>query len=121
MRARNIVTVAVIILLVGGFISFAGFNRLHAPIFAIQVQKIVLWGEPGYEIIQREATGKEAENIVKWFNESTDIRENKYFSGETPAAGIIINLIFAPDVLILRSGGDFEVQRNNWLGIRKSY
>jgi len=120
-RVRKIVIIVVAILLVGVSFFFQEFNRLYTPIDVSKVQKIELWGQQVGEVTRREATNEEVSNIVKWFNSTTDIRENKDFAGETPAAGIVINLKYAPDIRILRSGRDFEVQRVNWLGINKSY
>lgn len=53
------------------------------------------------------------DKLIKWFNNSSDIGPNKNFEGTTPESGIIINLKSGKRILILRSGKDFEVQRND--------
>jgi hypothetical protein len=69
----------------------------------------------------RMADIAEKQNIVKWFNAITDVRENKDFAGTTPESGIIIKLKLGSEIHILKSGEDFEVQRTNILGNHISY
>ncbi|EPR14275.1 hypothetical protein [Ruminiclostridium papyrosolvens] len=53
------------------------------------------------------------DNIIKWFNNSFDIRENPEFAGTTPEAGITIILKSGKGISILEGARDFEVQRND--------
>ncbi|ACL74576.1 hypothetical protein [Ruminiclostridium cellulolyticum] len=53
------------------------------------------------------------DNIVTWFNNSSDIRENPEFAGTTPAVGINIKLKSGKGISILEGAIDFEVQRND--------
>ncbi len=53
------------------------------------------------------------DNIIKWLNKSTDIRENPEFAGTTPEAGINIILKSGKGISILEGARDFEVQRDD--------
>lgn len=66
--------------------------------------------------MRRNATKEEIENITKWFNSATDIRRNRRFAGTTPDAGIIIKLKSGGEISLVRSGEDFEIQRDYGMG-----
>lgn len=88
-------------------------SSLHKKISLTDVSSIRLWGEGIKEKTDgREATGEEMKKIVDWFNQATDIRENKNLAGTTPDAGIFIQLKNGSLINIIRSGSDFEIQRD---------
>ncbi len=89
-------------------------NRIHRPLNIDNVSNICLWAN-GDKIgrIQKLSNDKEKKEIVNWFNSVWDIRRNKGFAGETPQSGIVISLKQGKNILILRSGSDFEIQRND--------
>lgn len=64
---------------------FTNTSKLHEPISASDVESINIWGSTN-----RVASSSEQQDIIKWFNSITNIRENKNFEGTTPDAGIIL-------------------------------
>lgn len=98
------------------YCSFTDTMKLHESISVSDVESINIWGHTS-----RMANSDEKQDIVKWFNSITNVRENKDFAGTTPESGIIIKVKNGNEILILKSGTDFEVQRINSLGKRISY
>ena len=98
-----------------GLISY-DFLRLHKPINLSDVESVNIWGNTS-----NVARNLEKQDIVKWFNSITNIRENKDFAGTTPDAGIIITLKTGNRISIINSGADFEVQRISRSGNAISY
>lgn len=92
-------------------------ESIHKSVNPEQVFSIELWGE---KYVSRTANNEETAKIIEWFNSATDIRENKEFAGTTPEAGIVIKLKSRQTILVIRSGTDFEIQRND-IGKRVSY
>jgi hypothetical protein len=82
---------------------------IHEKIAANNVVEILLWGNGN----ERLADEKEIKDIVSWFNDIDDVRENKEMTGTTPPAGLIITMNSGEQILILRSGDEFEVQRDD--------
>jgi hypothetical protein len=80
------------------------------------VEYIKIWG-----ITNRMADSNEKQDIIYWFNLTTDVRHNKYFAGTTPESGILIKFKNGSSIHILKSGTDFEVQRTNGTGKLISY
>ncbi|AEY64484.1 hypothetical protein [Clostridium sp. BNL1100] len=100
-------------------ISLAGIKYLipldksvHKEIRKEDVLRIESWGAKviGHTEIKDPVL---FDNIIKWFNNSYDIRENPEFAGTTPEAGIIIILKSGKGISILEGARDFEVQRND--------
>ena len=89
-------------------------NRIHRPLNIDNVSDIYLWAEDEkFGRIQKLATDDEKKQIVNWFNSVWDIRRNKGFAGATPQSGIVISLKQGKSILILRSGFNFEIQRDD--------
>lgn len=107
--------ILLILILALGLISYY-FLRIHKPINANDVESVNIWGNTS-----GVTTSVEKQDIVKWFNSITNIRNNKDFAGTTPNAGVIIKLKTGDEIFIINSGSDFEVQRNNIFGKRISY
>lgn len=108
-------------------ISLAGIKYLipldrfvHKEIMKEDVTSIVVWGTQvnGHKEIKDPVL---FDNIIKWFNGSSDIRENPDFAGTTPEAGIIITLKSGKGISILEGARDFEVQRDDVRGENISY
>ncbi|OPY57633.1 MAG: hypothetical protein A4E55_01561 [Pelotomaculum sp. PtaU1.Bin035] len=110
------IIVLLLIILVPASIWYWGNRSLHQPISVNNVVSIKIWTAiSGFD--SRKAAPEEIQNIVKWFNSSNNIRQNKYFAGITPYAGIIIELKTGKQINIINSGEDFEVQR--YVGFKK--
>lgn len=108
-------TIFISVFVLIGLIVWFGWNEystqsLHKEISGNEVSEIKLWGSWGSE--ERIGNMEEKKKIIDWFNNITDIRENENFSGSTPSSGIEIELNSDERISILRSGKDFEVQRN---------
>lgn len=100
----------------------ASEQRLHVFLREDQVVSMKIWGSPeAKEPVDRMATKEEISQIIRWFNAATDIRANKEFAGSTPMAGIQITLQSGKRVGIIRSGKDFEVQRDDGMKDTISY
>lgn len=95
---------------------FTNTSKLHEPVNLNDVESIIIWGQTN-----RLANSAEKQDIINWFNSTTDIRQNRDFAGTTPESGIVIKLKMRSDILILKSGTDFEVQRTNSSGKHISY
>lgn len=95
-------------------------NDIHSCISDDEINSIYISGMSTHGNIKIE-DDKEIKNIVKWFNAITDIRENKDFLGVTDNSEIIINLKTNKQILILKSGIDFEIQRYDKNGKWISY
>ncbi len=118
---KLIIILLVTTFFIAGCQAQIGISSIHKPVSVADVSSIRVWGNglpAGHS--GRDATGKEISQIVKWLNESKDIRPNKDFAGTTPDSGIVINLKSGQSILILNSGSDFEVQRED-IGKRVSY
>lgn len=113
---RILYSLAIIGLLVLAW-SWYSAREIHKPVSVDEVSRIRIWGA---SVITDMATKEETENIIKWFNSASDIRENKGFAGTTPEAGIYIDLKSGRTISIIRSGSDFEVQKGTVTG-RTSY
>ena len=96
---------------------FANKSKLHEAIDESNVETIIIWDTMG----RRIANSDEKQDIIRWFNSITNIRQNKEFAGTTPEAGIMIELKTGNGIHILASGKDFEVQRTNSSGKHISY
>lgn len=106
---RKLIYISVLMLIVLGWFGWNEYSTqaLHKEITVDEVSEIKLWGSK-----ERIASNEEAKKIIGWFNNIKDIRENEKLSGSTPSSGIIIKLKSGEEILILRSGEEFEVQRN---------
>ncbi len=113
--AKKFVVIPILFIL----ISLAGIKYLipldrfvHKEIMKEDVTRIVVWGTQvnGHKEIKNPVL---FDNIIKWFNDSSDIRENPDFAGTTPEAGIIITLKSGKGISILEGARDFEVQRDD--------
>lgn len=98
------------------FYFFTNTSKLHEPVNVNDVESINIWGSTN-----RMADSVEKQDIINWFNSTTDVRQNKYFAGTTPESGVLIKLINGSSIHILKSGTDFEVQRINSSGKFISY
>lgn len=115
---RNLIILLIsILVIVAVYCFFANSNKLHKPINVNDVESINIIGRTTSRIANKEET----QNIVKWFNSITNIRENKDLSGTTAEAVIIIKLKTGNEISISKSGKDFEVQRTNNSGELISY
>jgi len=89
---------------------------LHEPINVSDVESVNIWGNTS-----EVASSIEKQDIVKWFNSITNIRENKGCAGTTPDAGIIIKLKTGSQIIYykfrfgLRSATAKQVWRCNIL------
>lgn len=113
--------VGVVVLLLSLFLGMCTYvktSNLHRSIKVEDISSITLWGGYGG---YKEATQEEIGKIVNWFNSASGIRENEGFAGETPGSGIILNEKNGEKFSIIRSGKDFEVQRNDRSGKKRSY
>lgn len=108
----------VLLLVISGIWTHVKTSNLHRPIKLENISSIVLWGGHGG---QKEATQEEIRNIVNWFNYASDIRKNKGFAGETPDSGMVLKEKNGEEIRIVRSGKDFEVQREDKSGKIYSY
>jgi len=117
MFKKSLFVGVIVLLLTFGIWTYAETSNLHRPIKVEDVSRMILWGVGGY----KEATQEEVSNIVNWFNSASGIRENKDFVGTTPDSGIIVKEKNGKEFSIIRSGKDFEVQRNDALGKNHSY
>jgi|BioPla2DNA2_1021312.scaffolds.fasta_scaffold27136_4 hypothetical protein len=116
-RHLKFIVLLISILSIGLIYYFSTYaSELHEPINVSDVESIKIWGRTS-----RIANSDEKRDIIKWFNSTSNIRENKDFAGTTPDAGIVIKLQTGNEILILKSGTDFEVQRTNSSGVRISY
>lgn len=105
-------TILFFIILSGIFIYFQWFQKpLHKSISRNDIESIQIYGINTAITLVDDAVL--IDKLIKWFNNSSDIRPNKNFEGTTPESGIIINLKSGKRILILRSGKNFEVQRND--------
>ncbi len=102
----SLVLIAVIIT-----VFMINFNRIpiHKPISLEEVETIVFFGT--YRGI-KEATQEEKVRFIKWFNSAYDIRLNKYFAGTTPESIISIELKSGKRIGVIKSGFNFEIQRD---------
>lgn len=99
-----------VVALTAGIIYFQGVqNSIHKSIDKNDVLNVTVYGSKTTEVKDDVLI----DNIIKWFNDASDIRINENFAGTTPAAGIIINLKSKETISILASGSDFEIQRND--------
>lgn len=96
---------------------FINKDKIHEQIDIEKVDSITVWGINTSQIVNEKEKG----DIIKWFNLITDIRENKGSGGITPEKGIIIKLKSGKNILILKSGEDFEIQKTNSSGTCISY
>ncbi|NPV71713.1 MAG: hypothetical protein HPY55_13895 [Firmicutes bacterium] len=114
---------ALIVLLLAGLSFNAYLDRSpHRPISARDVVGVRLWRwVPGSGMTETTAAADEAAKIIDWFNSATEIRPNRSFAGTTAECGIRVILTRGRSVLILKSGADFEVQRDYFLFKRVSY
>ncbi len=103
---------ALAILTVSGFIiySYVGQKPVHKEINKQDIFDIQSYGTAGTKKIEDDVL---KDNILNWFNQAGDIRLNKDFAGTTPESGIIINLKSGKRILVLNSGSDFEIQRDD--------
>ncbi|KNY25861.1 hypothetical protein Bccel_1121 [Pseudobacteroides cellulosolvens ATCC 35603 = DSM 2933] len=112
MKRLIIVSITLIMLLISWGILYSKVMQspLHQSIFKQDISDIQVYGSTGTKKIE---DGVLVDNIIKWFNQASDIRINKDFAGTTPESGIIINLKSGKRILILNSGSDFEIQRDD--------
>ncbi|MHB8131128.1 MAG: hypothetical protein ACYDEX_19275 [Mobilitalea sp.] len=116
-RYRNLIIFIIFILFFGLiFCFFTNTSKLHEQVNVNDVETINIWGTTN-----RVADSVEKQDITNWFNSTTNVRQNKYFAGTTPEAGINIKLKNGSSIHILKSGTDFEVQRTNSSGKFISY
>ena len=117
-----------IILVVTLGLAFIGFkawntyyiNSMHVQISISDVESIKFDGRAiknSYKI----ATEDEVKNVVTWFNSISNVRGNLDFQGTTADSHIIIILKSKKEILIAKSGRDFEIQRYNSKGRWISY
>ncbi len=89
-------------------------KSVHKEIKKEDVLRIESWGIKAFGHSPTEIKDPVLfDNIIKWFNNSSDIRENPEFAGTTPEAGINIILKSGKDINILEGARDFEVQRDD--------
>jgi len=117
MFKKFFLVMAILLLITLSLWNHVKTSNLHLPIKAEDISRVTLWGVDGH----KEATQEDVYNIINWFNSASDIRENIDFAGETPDSGIIIYEKNGKELSIIRSGKDFEVQRNDESGKRYSY
>lgn len=87
-HSRNLIILIISLLaIVIIYCFFTDTRKLHESISVSDVESINIWGDTS-----RMANSDEKQDIVKWFNAITDVRENKDFAGTTPESGIIIKL-----------------------------
>lgn len=120
-RSRIYVGILISMISVGLISLLLVTSKLHRPIKISNAQSITIWSHTNWEFTSRVVNNEEEQKIVTWFNSITDIRNNKYFAGITPSAGIIIKLKNGKEIAIINSGADFEVQSDNYFGKRISY
>jgi hypothetical protein len=109
MKRINWIIFFAIVIIGALIVTFMLKKPLHENIAANDVAEILLWGNGN----ERLADEKEIKEIVGWFNDIKDVRENKEMTGTTPPAGIIITMNNGKQILVLRSGDEFEVQRED--------
>jgi hypothetical protein len=84
-------TILFFIILSGIFIYFQWFQKpLHKSISRNDIESIQIYGINTAITLVDDAVL--IDKLIKWFNNSSDIRPNKNFEGTTPESGIIINL-----------------------------
>ncbi len=112
MKRLIIISITLIILLISGGILYSKVIQrpLHQSICKQDISDIQVYGSVGTKKIEDVVS---IDNIIEWFNQASDIRINKDFAGTTPESGIIINLKSGKRILILNSGSDFEIQRDD--------
>lgn len=103
------IAVAVGLLLIYGWWTFAGGRKLHVPIDPAIVTEVTVWGEAVGQG-GRPATAEEREQVIRWYNAGSHPRDNSALAGTTPQAGIRIRFAGGGRLSISRSGTDFEVQ-----------
>ena len=109
----SILGVIIAIILAGCALTNANVNKtFHKTISVDEVATVKTWGNSIPNGEEKEETKEGIEKIVKWFNSITDIRENKELSGSTPESGIIIELKSRNRISVLRSGDQFEIQKD---------
>jgi len=109
----------IMILILQGFLYSKLMQKsVHLNISKEDIADIQVYGSAGTKKIEDVAM---IDNIIKWFNQVGDIRVNKDFAGTTPESGIEINLKSGKRILILNSGSDFEIQRNDVIPENVSY
>lgn len=105
-RIFGIVAVISVILVTAWWVQARG---LHVPIDQASVKEVRVWGDAiGHS--GRQATPDEKDQIIRWFNEGANPRDNSALAGTTPQAGIDIRFNDGRHMGIFRSGSDFEVQ-----------
>ncbi len=120
MKRVVIILLSLLILVISGWIMYSKINNkpVHSSISNKEVSEITIYGTSGTRKLEDDAM---VENIIKWFNQASDIRINKDFAGTTPESGIIIKLKSGRRVSILNSGSDFEIQRDDTRNENISY
>lgn len=107
MKRTNWIVFFAIVIIGALIVTFMLRKPLHEKIATGDVVEILLWGNG----TERLADEGEITDIVSWFNDIEDVRENKEMTGTTPPSGMIITMNNGEQILILRSGDEFEVQR----------
>ncbi len=94
-------------------IFLAGCHSPFRQLTVDEVEKVIFYqpiGNPGESYSSSEISEVEIIEIVKWYNESYDIRNNRTFKGTVSILGVQIILKDKTDISIIDSGEDFEIQ-----------
>ncbi len=82
---------------------------IHVPIKEEDVQDVIIYDSKFDSTSYRHMTQEEISDLVRWFNNCTDIRLNSEFAGEVTIVGIVITTSDS-QISILDSGENFEIQ-----------
>ena len=100
------------ILVIFLLVFLAGCHSPFRQLAVDEVEKVIFYqpiGNPGESYACTVISEDEIIELIKWYNESYDIRNNRTFKGTVSILGVQIILKDKTDISIIDSGEDFEI------------